>query len=90
MGEGVGTGGSEGRVTGKLTGGAVGRAGTAGDGTGTEPITGVTGDVETPSGTLAAGAVSWPRSTCVSCAGEGEELPRTDAVTAPQARTTAA
>ena len=85
-GEGIVTG----SVTGKLTAGTVGSAGTAGVGTGTEPITGVTGDVETLSGAPVAGAVTWPLSTWVSCAGDEVEVLRTEAVTTPQARTTAA
>jgi hypothetical protein len=46
-----------GRVTGKLTGGEVDRAGATGDGTGTDPVTGLTGDVDTCRGTPAAGTV---------------------------------
>ena len=59
--DGDGTVGGEGTFTGSVTGmltGDVGRAGTAGDGTGTEPITGPTGDVATLTGTPVAGAVS--------------------------------
>ncbi len=66
----MGTGGGEGivtgSVTGKLTDGVVGSAGTAGVGTGTEPISGATGDVDTLSGAPVAGTVSWPLSTWVS------------------------
>ena len=61
-GEGIGTG----SVTGKLTGGVVGSAGTAGVGTGTEPIAGATGNVETLTGAPVAGALNGPLSTWVS------------------------
>ena len=55
--DGVGMGGNEGSATGKLTGGEVDSAGATGDGTETDPVTGLTCDVDTCRGTPTAGTV---------------------------------
>ncbi len=92
--EGVGT------VTGSVTGGTetltgsegLGGSGTDGNVVGTVPVIGPIGELGSGIAGPAAGGVTprRPRSACVSCAGEGEWLTRTEAVTTPAATITLA